>query len=523
MRLTANHTPGAPEGAPGVASDLVLRWAVVVALMIVALLGVLHLPTAFSGDAALYQTGARTLDEGGALYRDHWDLKSPGIYMVHWAAGTLFGFGEEGVHLFELLLLLALCVAQVRLLAPRLTPRWLAAVAPLAGVGTYYAVASEWHLTQPAVLLSAPLFAVLAVLAADRATAWRWAGAGAAAAVAFLLKPYSAGIVLALLVASAMLRLRLDREPPTVWLRRRLAPFVGAAAVLVVLTLLHLRAVGGLADFLWTHSEWRTLATQVRGDFPVMRAVWAVQTFVGNFGPWLVLLPAARMGWRGVQAERLFVLAAVWLGAALVVTSIEPFAAWEFDFLALKVPVALLAARGLHGLHAWWLARGYPSGRRLTLATIGAVTVALVALGGEALVERAHTLARFVPLSRADAHEYRLTHDERYARLWSETAFLRDPASRPGPVYVFGDPLRHLHAERPAASPIHGWAWELQPQAMWERVVRDLEVTGSAYIYVSHEYERLIAARAPRMQDLLARRYRPHREGPDGRWYERTD
>ena len=129
--------------------------AIALPLLVVAIAGAPHLPTPLHGDAVLYQSGARTLAEGGALYRDFWDLKQPGIYIFHWIAGALFGFGEVGLHALELLLFLAVSVLQVVLLRRVFSPPWLASFVPIASFGTYYSVTSDWHLTQPAVLLSA--------------------------------------------------------------------------------------------------------------------------------------------------------------------------------------------------------------------------------------------------------------------------------------------------------------------------------------------------------------------------------
>ncbi len=523
MSSIANQTPGVPSGAPGVSRDPLFRWVVVIVLMLVALLGVVHLPTAFSGDAALYQLGARVMDAGGVLYRDHWDLKSPGIYAFHWVAGTLFGFHEEGVHLLEWLLLLALGVGQSLLLARHLRPRVLAALAPLASIGTYYAAATEWHLTQPAVLLGAPLFAMLLLIGTEKASAGKWLLAGVAGAVALTLKPYALGIVVTMAAAGLWLRARTSAETPGTLLRARAVPLFLGVIVTLAAALAALASAGGLREFLGAHGEWRQAAALVHGGFPLARALGGAETFVRTFAPWLLLCMLAWRRWRSLRAERHVVLAAAWLLSGIAMTMIEPFAGWEFDFLVLLVPVGLLAARGAHGVVGAWASGEARSAERHATAALVFAVLVVALTGGQPLAERTRHWFRHLPLSGAAGATLRTTHDPRAARFWRESAPLRDPTSRPGAVYVFGDPLRQLYADRPAASPIHGWAWELQPTVMWTRVARDLDTAPAAYVYVSNEYGRLIAERAPSMQRLLAERYRPLLESADGRWYERAD
>lgn len=506
--------------------------ALALVLSLVAALGALHLPSSFSGDAALYQAGALALDGGLTLYRDFWDLKAPGIYAVHWLAGTLFGFGPEGLHLLELLLLLVLCVMQVRLLRSALEPSWPALLAPVAGVGTYYVVASEWHLTQPAVLLNLPLFALLALLAQAEPSRGRWAVAGIAAACAVVLKPYALPIVVGLVGTAALLAYRVERVPVHSIMRRGVAPFAITFGLVLLAVLAGLAVHGGLTDFAWTHGEWRELAASVRGEFPWGRSVASAKWFVLAFAPWLLLVPAAALGWRGLAAERVFVLSAVWLAVGGPATALEPFAGWEFDFLALLAPTALLAARGLHGLvgliapgrssHATVLRRRL-SGRAATLMLALLPAVMLLLLVRAPLLRRAVAVASALPFTPARAHAHRLAHDRRYGRAWATTGFLREADAREGAIYVFGDPLLPLLADRPAASAIHGFAWELQPPGMWERLAADLETRRPEYVFVAESYLPLIGERGTGVAALLERAYRPHSVAGAGRWYERRE
>ena len=82
--------------------------AVIVALM--AVVGWPSLAMPFRGDQALFAVVAEELGRGAVLYRDHWDITNPGVFWFYQVAGSLFGFTEEGIRLFEWLWVTGLVV-----------------------------------------------------------------------------------------------------------------------------------------------------------------------------------------------------------------------------------------------------------------------------------------------------------------------------------------------------------------------------------------------------------------------------
>src|SRR5512138_3054463 len=79
------------------------RWLEPLAVLAVALLGLSQCWIPLDGDQAFFLHAARLLDAGGALYRDVWDVKQPGIFLFYEAAGRLTGFSDFSVHLLEAL------------------------------------------------------------------------------------------------------------------------------------------------------------------------------------------------------------------------------------------------------------------------------------------------------------------------------------------------------------------------------------------------------------------------------------
>jgi hypothetical protein len=182
----------APNGRP--------RWPTSLdglVLAAIAALGLVHLAMPLLFDQAIFMMGAKRLAAGGALYRDFWDIKQPGIYGFYWLAGRLFGYHEIGLHLLELLALLACSAAQQVMLRRAFDSARTAALSPLLTWGLYYASAGAVHMTQVESLAGVPLFLALegALMAGEGGATRAWLGAGIAGGAALVLKLLFAPLV----------------------------------------------------------------------------------------------------------------------------------------------------------------------------------------------------------------------------------------------------------------------------------------------------------------------------------------
>lgn len=491
---------------------------ILVVLALITLAAWVNLPMPLHGDAALYQLGAKAMAEGGALYRDFWDLKQPGIYLFHWSAGTLFGFTEVGLHTFELFYMLGFAALQVVVLRRYLALEWLAMAVPVLTVGSYYALSTEWHLTQPAILLSVPLFCVLALLTAPAAR-WRSLLAGAAGAAAVLFKFAVAPVVLALFVASWLIDRHARGSSAALLWRDRLLPALAGGLAVTGLVVWWLARYDALQPFLWTLTTWIPLALQVHGPHPVDRIVSSLTWFIETFAPALLLSSFARAGWRGMTEERIFVLALVWLVFGAMSVMIEPFAGWQFDFLLLTTPLGIIAVRGLQGLLSML---GVGPGRAANIR-VALVVLALAMLpAGLSWAAKARSMIVHRELATAaDTHAYQRAVSPAYELIWQSTAFLRHDSSQQGPIYVFGDPLIHMLARRPSASSVHGWAWELQPLVVWQRLESELVAAPPAFVFAEPVYDSMITHHSPGLRLLLERDYSVRVVDELGTWYAR--
>src|SRR5206468_8239817 len=138
----------------------------------------------------------------------------PGIFWFFALGGHLFGTDERGVHVLELLWMLALGGVTYGIGRGWLGAR-LAAWAPIAACGFYYAVAGSWHLLQVEGLVGLPL--ALSLTAAWRAERggrleWlAWGAAGISGGAALLFKLALAPLLIAVWTVPAWERWR--REP----------------------------------------------------------------------------------------------------------------------------------------------------------------------------------------------------------------------------------------------------------------------------------------------------------------------
>ena len=103
-------------------------WRVSLAVLLLvgaALLLAPMLAYPFGRDQGVFACGADILARGGALYRDCWDLKPPGVYYLYWLAISLFGHTMVAPRILDLAWTLAAAGALLAL-GRRLMPRWAA-------------------------------------------------------------------------------------------------------------------------------------------------------------------------------------------------------------------------------------------------------------------------------------------------------------------------------------------------------------------------------------------------------------
>jgi hypothetical protein len=488
-------------------------------LLFIALIGATRIPEPFEGDQAFFTLTARSLVHGARLYVDVWDNKQPGIFLFYALAGRLFGFGEVGVHLLELVYQLITAAALIGFMQRQLRQPLFACLAGFLAVGSFYLCAAGWHLGQVEGLVGLPI--LVSVALASRSAASRaerraqMLGAGLAMGCVALFKLVLSPIpVLGWLIA--YLVCGLEEGPSALsffsdWLLPAIAG-VGAVLAAAVLWLTH---HGGWHELLWTWFIYPLVASSEIARAPWARLGQSASWLASNYGVGIILAAGCALGWRGWRKEIATIQALAWLllGAGAIVA--QKLSYYEYHFLLLVPPLAILAARGADGLatEASWL-RARPRAMVVGLVAIALLPGYLPALKRSA--SAFHALAEPSPL-----RAYQDRRSPAYRTWHSELAFLNDPSSRSGPIYVFGDPRILWLGHREQAGAINGWSWGKYPQRLWDRLPEQLATSHPAYVMISDHYSEMVRERSPATMALLAQRYQVRNSTSSGTWYAR--
>lgn len=202
----------------------------------------------YGRDQGIYAMVARTVVEGGMPYRDAWDFKPPGIFLIYAAARAVFGSAQIGIRIVEVLGLVAMSWGMIRL-AVRLWGEPLIGLIAATLAIFVHAQLDFWHTAQPESFGGMATIAGLLCALATRRQLLAWFGAGALFGFAGLLKPplvAGAGVV-ALMLAARARRAHDDRRAAV---RAALVPLVvvGAGVIAVVGACLAWFAARGALD-----------------------------------------------------------------------------------------------------------------------------------------------------------------------------------------------------------------------------------------------------------------------------------
>lgn len=499
------------------------------------LLGVARLAEPFTGDQALNMLMGKVIADGGVPYIDLWDLKHPGIFFFFAAGGALFGFDEVGIHLFELCWMLILAVI-VRLVAGQyVRSRVAAALSPALVVGAYYVGAASVHMTQTEVLIGLPLLVSLATVvvalrpASRRPRLWLFAS-GLTAGIVFVFKaPYV--ILPSLFWLMAFLKWRRERRVITLaGILKALLPLLAGLLLPVLATVLYLARGAGF-DLLWSTFVVHPREVASQSGVDLRRLLDGSTWFVRTYGPLLLLALVGAWDRLRRGGELLTAGLVAWAAAGAALIWAQVISWWAYHYLLLLVPIGLLAAQGIEKL--WSTAAVVVPARRrrlvaaTALAGFSLLAVLPIAPAATALADTVQTGS--LPLDDASLRPYQAERNHDYAVAANTTAFLQDPHSRPGPIYVFANPLLYHIADRPPAIPLLA-PWFYPTTALWHRLVDDLMDARPSYILVSDQALETMAGYNPAIQQeveafplRLEQRYARLRTDVGGTWYVRGD
>lgn len=546
-------------------------------LLIVAGLGLINLPVVFGGDQAFFTLGALEMDQGERLYQDFWDLKQPGIFYFYYLAGKLLGFTNIGIHSFELLALLLFSWQLQTFFRGQFRHGHLASLTPLLTVGFYYCVTGTWHLTQVESLVGMPLFmATMACIrgiqrwhyhAANQAqqspehmprnnspfrNPWFWA-AGVAGGIVLLFK-----FVLALVLAGIWATLLVWG-----WLRAprsrgstELFAMVQAGLCLSLATAVSLGL--GLLPIVQAGAgsiAWETffgIPPRILSELPqaeLSQLFNSMAWFRSHFLPLLVLATWGLFKTlrRGNNPIVLALLA--WCLSGFAVLLLQKQAWWDYYYFLLFVPLGLLAAFGLDELDWLWHHQRYPPNLKRRWGQAGAwlclsllfvtplqsLTRKSLWLSQEISDGSQAAISTPIPehLYRASPEYYLAQMDAslipsnvlpleaaltRNSQISNSASSIRPPGAAEQ-IYVMGNPLIYLLAERGQATALNGWALEFFLPEQWTVLETQLRQAQPQQLFMTSFNEELMAARSPQTLAFITENYKLTSPGKTGNWY----
>ena len=503
------------------------RGLYLLSLALVALICAIHLPFPLRGDQALFATAAMEISDGGGLYTDFWDVKQPGIFLFFVAAGTLFGYTEVGIHLFELIYWLAFSVVLLATMGRQMKTPAFAALLPVLSVGSYYAISGSLDITQLEALAAFPIFVSmwLAYRAANSAKpSLLMVGSGVAGGFAVVFK-----LLFLILLVPFWLRSAAERSSESG--KSFPASLLGVVSGVGVGLLIPVGLVTALL------ANWGALSIAVDTFFripprilaelpgaPLERLIRSGALFMRVYGPMVLLVLAGLWLFRRSAMDRLSKYLWSWclLGAVVILAQRQSW--WLYHFQLIGFPLALLAVATLDRLWsepvAALKARGTRSAPRFLIVAALLALPMLILLGRPAMSLIQNRLA----LNATDraAFQDRFSNGE-YEKVSADVQFLHDAGAHQGDIYVAGDPLYYWLSGRGQATSLNGWALEFFLDEQWIQLAGQLEASQAPYVFVSDRYSNLIDARGEPFADLLALKYVVVSTSHDGTWYELVD
>ena len=513
-------------------------------LLIVTLTGLIRLLETFGGDQALFVVYAAEINRGALLYRDIWDLKQPGIFLFYLMGGKLFGFSEFGIHLFELIYWLIFSTVLSITLKDYFRRPVFALLTPLLTMGVYYAVCNSWHLTQVEGLVGFPLYLTLLTSAKAMRTSGKFTNAfllflsGLAGSIVLIFKLILLPIItLFWLTFLIFLVTRQKNSFPKV-LFLVIVPILFGLAIPLIGLFIYFASRDALEVVNYTFFEYPALAIiAFAGENRLEVLKQGLQWFIIVFSPLIILVfiqflisvknlktsnESFLSGLREeiLRMDFLTLNLILWLVAGFGIILVQQLSWWEYHYLLLLVPLGILATKGIESLSE----QATKNNAFFTkLLGRGIFIIAIILLFMPTLFLEVRRIKNSFAAKMNFPIERLLSPDKinnEYEHIESETAFLFEQNSRPGKIFVCGQPLYYYLSKRSPAVSVNGWMPELFLPEQWKQLNEEIAAKSPVYILTDDNCRELMAKKSPEMLQLLEKNYRLLRRGKDAFWYE---
>jgi Dolichyl-phosphate-mannose-protein mannosyltransferase len=524
------------------------QWLAVVCWGVIAAASLNILLFSFGRDQGIYAVVADAMLKGGMPYRDAWDFKPPGIFLLYALAQGVFGKSMLSIRLLEVIGLIA-TVFGLQRLATVFFERPKAGLVAGAVAALVHAELEFWHTAQPETFGGFLTVAALVLTTLDVPRAKRWLvplGVGALFGCCALLKPPLGGGVL---VCSAYLYAREQSAAASFskLVRGGLLVAAGFAAPLL-LVLLWLWARGALAAFVWTFRDFVPGYTKLNWAEAHASAwvYYALQEAFIKFSALSAFGVVAAIAMTPIHArEREGIYLVLGIIAIQITGIVLQGKFFPYHYAATLLLIAFMSGLGLYKLYRRSLLAG--PGSLLALAAF--VAVAIDMRDGAADLPqkfRERVQMRLSFLLRSGEYKSRADLDRELSyvadyNLDADRQVALDIRSRSGsqdPIFIWGfEPAIYFLAERPLAS---RWTYDVPQRSQWQRdftrreLLRDLSMKRPKLIVVQRRdvFPSVTGSpldskdelpNFPELRALIEAQYHKVREIEDFEIYERSE
>src|SRR5690554_822957 len=497
-------------------------------LIIIAFLGFINLATPFGGDQALFITGSQALADGKTLYKDFWDYKPPGIYYFYYIAGSIFGFTEVGIHLFELLLWLSFSIFLIISLTYLniFENRYIVSLAPLFTAGIYYISSTIFTLTQVEGIINSFLYLTLFLAIQASKVEKR----------KFILLTFSGligGIVLTfkLMFLPIIGMFWLSTFIYTVFIQKQnfvktikeffLPVAAGLAIPLLILFIYYLQT--GILELVY-----KTLIVyppRLLNEVPLGGYSKLYRLFIWYFDKFQIMIAGGILGIiiSLFYKKDLFLTNLIfWLLLGIVVIVLTRISWWRYHTHLLNVPVGILflvtidfissAVKKYKFVNSW-------------IGKLAIILTFFVLFYTEVKACFPKTRYTFKYLKASAEIEKKnvikgLTDDNnKYPYTYKNIDILNKPNSLPGDIFAASTPLFYYLSGRSQATPLNGWILELFLKEQWPEFIKQLKEKQPAYIFIGDKYPDLVPNLSPETAQFIKENYTVVRSNKSGIWF----
>jgi hypothetical protein len=524
------------------------QWLAVVCWLVVAFSSLSILLFSFGRDQGIYAVIADTMLQGGMPYRDAWDFKPPGIFIVYSLAQGLFGKTMLAIRLLEVIGLIA-TVFGLQRLGQVFFDKPKAGLVAGAVAALLHAQLEFWHTAQPETFGGYLTVAALVVLTLETSPRRRWLvplAVGALFGLCALLKPPLGGGIL--VCGAYVLTREQTRAAKLPRLLQVAALIVFGFALPIALVLGWIAARGAWPAFWWTFHDFVPGYTKLNWSdahapgmlYHALEEAFFKFSALSAFG---VVAAIAMTPLHAREREGIFLVLGVIAIHLTGITMQGKF--FPYHYAATLVLICFISGLGLYKLFRRCLVAG--PGSMLALASFVLVAISMRDAARD-LPQGfwARTQMRLAFLLRQAPFQSRVELDRQLSfvadyNLDADRQVALDIRSRTrsaDSVFIWGfEPSTYFLAERPLAS---RWTYSVPQRTPWQReysrreLLKDLSVNRPKVIVVERRDvfpsvtgspldSRDELPGFPELKSLIDNQYRKVREIEDFEIYERSE